>query len=94
MEHEPFPIFAPIVVLKGTSVSINLYLGQVSRSGDSLPSVNMILRCCRQFPTSWVTLSTLSLIWKGRSARVPRSGAEASEKEGKGGFVTRRDEST
>ena len=52
VEHEPFLFFTLRVMLKGTSASINLYLGQVSRSGDSQSNVNMILRCWGKFPIS------------------------------------------
>ena len=63
MSH--FRFFTPIIVLKGTSVSINLSLfRQVSISGDSPSNVNTVLRCWGQFLTSQVTLSTLSFVWK------------------------------
>lgn len=81
MSH--FRFFIPIIVLKGTSASKNLYLGRVSRSGNSQFNVNMILGCWGQFPTFEVTLSTSSLIGK---AGVRRPGAETSGRE-EGGEV-------
>ena len=60
MHHSQF--LSPIITLKGTPASIYIYLRQVSRRGDSWSNVNMILRCWLQFPTSEITLSTLSFV--------------------------------
>lgn len=79
-----FRFLTPIIVLKGTSQSVHIYLGQVFRSGAFRSNVNTILR--RVKAVSYIRDDIVHFEPCLGKAGMPRSGAESSgQKEEKGG---------